>query len=470
MGYRFGTCDQGQVRYNGFMKIKFMGAIGEVTGSSYLLTTDGGETILIDLGMFQGSAEVSKLNQAPLAFEATRLSGALLTHAHLDHCGRLPLVVKAGYSGPVYMTPATRELVELQLEDTMKVAKERQAETGEEPLFNEDDVDKLVGLIKTVGYDQNVEVGGVSVTFKDAGHILGSASIEIRGQNSEIRTVVFSGDLGNSPEDLIRPTELIKSANVVVMESTYGDRLHTLEDPKMIIQQEINEVEKTGGTLLIPAFSLERTQEVLHIIDHLKKSGRVRTETLVFMDSPLAEKATEIFKKHTELYNKELAEHAKIDDPFDFPGLTVVAKGWQSRKIAEVNDRPKVIIAGSGMMTGGRIMNHAAVFLPQEKTRVLIVGFMAVNTLGRRLVEGAKSVTIGTTNVDVRANIRVTTVMSAHADQAKLLEWLGKIKGVKKVFLTHGEDTARAALSGKIKGEGVSPEVIIPKMNEEIEI
>ncbi len=449
------------------MKLKFLGAIGEVTGSSYLLTTNEGREILIDLGMFQGSAEVGKLNHQPLGFDASNLAGVILTHAHLDHCGRLPLLIKAGYKGTIYMTEATRELTELSLYDTAKVAKENQTEGGLPALYTEEEVAKLLALVSTIGYDRDLSLAGLKIILHDAGHILGSASVEVITDKGE--KIVFSGDLGNSPEDLIQPTEPFKEADVVIMESTYGDRLHTLENPKEIIRQEINEVEKSGGTLLIPAFSIERTQEVLHDIDHLKKSGLVKKETLVFLDSPMAIKATEVFKKHAELYNRELADHAKLDDPFDFPGLSIVTEGWQSRKIKEI-DRAKVIIAGSGMMSGGRIMEHAATFLPDPKTRLLIVGYMAVNTLGRELLDGVKEVTIGRIRVEVKASIKVTTVMSAHADQMKLLEWLTKIKGVKKVFLTHGEETARVALAEKIREGVVFPEVILPKMNEEVEI
>lgn len=453
------------------MKLKFLGAIGEVTGSSYLLTADDGSLVVIDLGMFQGPPEVAKLSREPLAFDVGRLKAVLLTHAHLDHCGRLPLLVKAGYAGPIYMTPATKDLTELSLLDAAKVAKENQNHGGDAPLYTEEDVVKTVALIKTMGYDRDLGVApGLTAIFHDAGHILGSASVEIKFQRGgKEETILFSGDLGNSPQDLIMPTEPVKKADVVVMESTYGDRLHTLENPTEVICQEINAVEKSGGTLLIPAFSLERTQEILHRIDHLKKSGRVKEETAVFLDSPMAAKATEIFKKHMELYNTELAHHAKLDDPFEFPGLAIVEEAWQSKKITQM-ERAKVIIAGSGMMTGGRVMEHAITFLPNEKTRVLIVGFMAEGTLGRKLVEGEKRVMIGSVPVEVKASIRVTTVMSAHADQAKLIDWLAKIKGVTKVFLTHGEDTARQALAEKIKARLAFPEVILPKMNEEVEI
>lgn len=459
------------------MKIKFLGAIGEVTGSSYLLTGDDGSQVLIDLGMFQGRLEVTRLNHEPLAFEVAKLSGVVLTHAHLDHCGRLPLLVRAGYAGPVYMTEATADLVALSLRDAAKVALENQVQRGDVPMFLEDDVIRLLNLIKPVRYGVEVKIGQLTAIFHDAGHILGSSSIEFRtkvpGQRAlpekEEVSIVFSGDLGNSPQDLIMPTEPIKGADYVVMESTYGNRLHTLENPTDIIGQEINEVEKTGGTLLIPAFSLERTQEILHRIDHLKKSGRVKQETAIFLDSPLGVTATEVFKKHTELYNAELAHHVKLDDPFEFPGLVVVEEAWQSKKIKD-QDRAKVIIAGSGMMTGGRIMQHAIDFLPIEKTRVLIVGYMAEDTLGRKLVDGEKNVFIDKVPVEVKANIRVTTVMSAHADQVKLLEWLKKIKGVKKVFLTHGEEEERQVLAEKIKETLAFPEVYLPKLNEEVEL
>ncbi|MBI1872110.1 MBL fold metallo-hydrolase, partial [Candidatus Collierbacteria bacterium] len=351
------------------------------------------------------------------------------------------LLVRAGYTGPVYMTEATADLVELSLKDAARVALENQAQGGEAPLYTEDDVIRLLNLIKRVKYGVEVEIGQLTVIFHDAGHILGSASIEISWQQSagsSQQKIIFSGDLGNSPQDLIMPTETIKKADYVVMESTYGNRLHTLENPTDIIGQEINEIEKTGGTLLIPAFSLERTQEILHRIDHLKKSGKVKQETAIFLDSPLGITATEVFKKHTELYNAELSGHVKLDDPFDFPGLVVVEEGWQSKKIKD-QDRAKVIIAGSGMMTGGRIMHHAIDFLPDPKTRVLIVGFMAENTLGRKLVDGEKNVFID--------NVRV-----------------------KKVFLTHGENEERQVVAEKIKEKLAFPEVYLPKLEEEVEL
>ena len=278
-----------------------------------------------------------------------------------------------------------------------------------------------------------------------------------------------SDDLGNTPQDLIRPTEPIVEAELVVMESTYGDRTHTGEEAVKVLQEEINAVEASGGTLLIPAFSLERTQELLHRIDHLKKNKLVRDETLVFLDSPMAIKATMIFKHFPELYNEELSGHAKTDDPFDFPGLVLVEKGAESAKIHEI-DRAKVIIAGSGMMTGGRILFQAIKFLPLATTRLLQVGFQAVGTIGRRVQDGEKKVRIYDTEVEIKANIRNVSTMSAHADQPRLMHWLGQIKGVKRVFLTHGEELPRLVLSEKIKNDLSITDVVLPKMNQAVEL
>ncbi len=453
-------------------QIKFLGAAGMVTGSSYWLEDHDSHGILIDLGMFQGMEEQRKLNNESLAFEAKNLEAMILTHAHLDHCGRMPLLVEAGFSGPIFMTEATRQLLELSLYDAAKVAKENdERRQTQEALYTEEEVEKLLTHCRIVAYDRPFTVGSFEITMRDAGHILGSASIEVkwRMRNGELRKMVFSGDLGNTPQDLIRPTEMIDEANVVIMESTYGDRTHSNEDPLKVIQGEINAIEESGGTLLVPAFSLERTQEILHRIDHLKKSKKVKDETPVFLDSPMAIKATMIFKHFAELYNQELADHARLDDPFDFPGLILVEKGGESAKIKDI-DRPKVIIAGSGMMSGGRIMRHAIDFLPLPTTRLLQVGFQAQGTVGRQIQDGAKKVKIYDQEVEVKASIREVTSMSAHADQPRLMNWLSKIKGVTKVFLTHGEELPRLVLAEKIRNELGIADVVLPEMNQTVEL
>jgi metallo-beta-lactamase family protein len=449
-------------------KIKFLGAAGTVTGSSYWLEDADNRGLLIDLGMFQGVEEPKTFNNETVAIKLNTLTGVVLTHAHLDHCGRLPLLIRAGYKGSIFMTEATRQLVELSLLDSAKVAKENDERRGTKTaLYNEDDVIELLTLCRMVHYDKPFVVGNFEITMRDAGHILGSASVEVvdKREDNGIRKIAFSGDLGNSPQDLIRPTENVMDAEMVVMESTYGDRTHSGEDPLKVMQEEIKLIEGTGGTLLIPAFSLERTQELLHRIDHLKKNKLIKEETLVFLDSPMAIRATMIFKHFADLYNNELAGHAKLDDPFDFPGLVLVEKGGESAKIKEV-DRAKVIIAGSGMMSGGRIMNHAITFLPLESTRLLLVGYCANGTVGRRIQEGAVKVKIYDQEVDIKATVKETSSMSAHADQPKLMNWLSKIQGVKKVFLTHGEELPRLVLAQKIKNELSITDIVLPEMNQ----
>ena len=443
-------------------KIQFLGAAGMVTGSSFLLSTET-ENLLIDCGLFQGTLEVTGLNYQPLAFDPRALNAVILTHAHLDHCGRLPILIKNGFTGVIYLTQASQMLVELTLLDAAKVAREN---NPNQILYTEEEVKQLLSHFKTVPYDQEFAVGSLAVILRDAGHILGSATVEVWDRaGSSPRHIIFSGDLGNSPEDLLMPTEKISAGDVVVMESTYGDRIHTKEDPRAVLTQECSEIAKSGGTLLIPAFSLERTQELLHHFDHLKKTGAINNQMRVYLDSPMAIAATMIYKQFKELYSPELKKHAFGDDPFDFPGLSLVESVPES-KLIKTQPGAKVIIAGSGMMTGGRILHHAKEFLPLASTRLLIVGYQAVGTLGRQLLEGVKQIHIHNQLVSVVATIRKSSGMSAHADQPKLLNWLKSIKDVKQIFLIHGEDTARVILSEKIKTELQLSNIVLPKLNQ----
>ena len=329
------------------------------------------------------------------------------------------------------MTPPTRDLTEISLYDSAKIAKE----ANHPILYDHNLAVETVMKFETVDYRIPRQIGNFIVTFRDAGHILGSASLEIvdNSPNSEIKKIVFSGDLGNSPEDLEQATELIDNADAVVMESTYGDRLHPKENPVDLVQSEINAIETSGGTLLIPTFSLDRTQELLHIIMHLKKNIKVKSETSIYMDSPMAEKATRVYVNYPKDFNQEIQSDLKIGDVFNFPGLKVIGRGGESEVLHNIPG-PKVIIAGSGMMTGGRIRAHAAFYLPMESTRLLIVGYQGVKTLGRELLSGNKNVYIDGVSVNVKASINETQAMSSHADQAQLMNWLGHIKGVKKVF------------------------------------
>ncbi len=441
------------------MDITFLGAAGMVTGSSYLLSSDKVK-LLVDLGMFQGDYETESLNQRPLPLSAPELSAVFLTHAHLDHCGRLPILYKNGFRGNIYATAATREIAEAVLLDAAHIM----AGDDDKPvLYTKEQVLGTLNLFKPVSYDEVISIPGFEIIYKDAGHILGSASIIIKNLD-ENKTYAFSGDLGNSPEDLVKPIEFIDSADTVVMESTYGDTIHPNDNPDQLIQSEINTVEQTNGTLLIPSFSVERTQVLLHKLKHFKGDGRMKKGTPVYLDSPMGETVTEIYKKFPDLYGEELRGDTKAGDPFMFSGLQIVSDRRESQRVSALNG-PRIIIAGSGMMTGGRILEHALRLLPRDNTRLLIVGFQAEHTVGRALEEGAKEVQIYGQKVNVKANVTSIHSMSAHADQPILTDWLNHIKNVSKVFLVHGEDGPREALKNKIL-ESKSVEILLPKLEE----
>lgn len=446
------------------MNITFLGAAGTVTGSGFMLS-DGPHRLLIDYGMFQGIRSITELNFAPLLFDPRKIGKILLTHAHLDHSGRLPILVKNGYAGEILMTAASRELTEIALLDAAKIAQE--SENGK-ILYDEKDVANVLSLIKIIKYGEKLSYGPYRFVFRDAGHILGSAFIEVENVTHGKR-FVFSGDIGNYPEELVRPTEKANAADIVVIESTYGDRVHAKENPSDVLAEEINIVEETGGTLLVPAFSIERTQEILHRLDHLKRSERIDNHTKIFIDSPMAIAVTDVYKKFRYLYSRELVAHTSFDDPFTFPGLELVNSVSESKDIAKVKG-PKVIIAGSGMMTGGRILHHAVHYLPMTSTRILFVGFQAEETVGRTILDGAQSVRIYDKEVRIHANVRKSSGLSAHADQPKLLDWLSAIEGVRKVFLVHGEDKARLAFASEIKSKLGIPAISMPKLGESAEI
>ncbi|MFA6129289.1 MAG: MBL fold metallo-hydrolase, partial [Bacteroidales bacterium] len=381
----------------------------------------------------------------------------------LDHCGRLPILENKGFMGDVYMTTPTADLAMLSLLDSAKIAKE---DHPERILYDKETVYKFINRFRVVNYGQTFTVSDFKITLRDAGHILGSSSVEVAVDG---QIIVFSGDLGNTPEDLTKPTELIKSADIVVIESTYGGRVHPPGEPEEMIQREINLVEQTGGTLLIPAFSLERTQELLHIISHLKSQGQIRAETPVFLDSPMAEKATNIYEKHKSFLNAEIRKDFMTSDPFSFPGLQVCETRKDSASL-DIQNGVKVIIAGAGMMTGGRIVGHAKALLDNPHTRLLIVGYQGEQTLGREILMGERDVNIDGQRVHINATVTDIQVMSSHADQPKLMNWLKAIRGVRKVIITHGEDGPRHILSGQIKADLSISDIAIPHLDEEIDL
>lgn len=430
-----------------------------VTGSCYFLQGNSG-SLVVDMGMFQG-LNSRELNVKWPEIEVSGLHGVFVTHAHLDHGGRLPLLVKMGYKGKVYMTAATRDLVELSLHDTVKINKE----SNRDILFNEKDVEQLLSQVELMEIGEVKSLGEFKVSFLRAGHILGAVSVLVEAKGKRI---VFSGDLGTGESPLIKPPEPPEVADVVVLESTYGDRLHEDEDAETILIEEIKKISESNGVLLLPAFSIQRSQRVLHLLDHIQRKGGLVGGMKVYFDSPMAIEATKIFGKYRQYYGGEMKNHAKKDDPFDFPGLVVTRNAWE-KKIIRKDKGAKIIVAGSGMMSGGRMMGHAKEYLPKKNTRLLIVGYQAAGTLGRQIVNGDKLINIDGVDVDVRAGIRQIHSMSAHADQEQLLLWLSKIKGVKKVILTHGEDEPRQVLGEMVK-KRFKLEIEVPLLDEEVKV
>lgn len=433
-----------------------------VTGSCYFLTGES-TGLMIDFGMFQGKTEEMGLNSIKPDMDFGRLTAVMLTHAHLDHCGRLPLLIRYGFRGPIFMTEATKALTELVLFDSAKLAKEEETKVT---LYLEEDVEKILKQVQLVEYDKPFMVGEFEITYSDAGHILGSATVLIE-EKSTGKKVSFSGDLGNTLEPLLTPTHWVKKAEVAVAESTYGDEIHESRDEVRELAMIIAEAEAEKGTVIIPSFSLQRSQEILYIFDQLKKQGKMAEGTPVFLDSPMAIKATEIFRDFPELYSRKLQTQARLDDPFDFPSLVLCDTIEKSRQIKNLMGT-KVIVAGSGMMTGGRVLHHVISFLGDPKTQLVFVGYQAEGTMGRQIKDGADNVYVWGNIVTVKARIKEIKTMSSHADQVQILTWLGKMEGLSRVVLVHGEELPRLVLAEKVRQDFLGIKVDLPMLNSEI--
>lgn len=429
-------------------KITFCGAAGMVTGSCYLIETKNTK-ILVDCGMIQGSRFAESLNTDPFPFDTKEISAVIISHAHIDHTGRLPKLYKEGFRGKVYGTGPTLDFAHVLLLDSEHVIRSEAQREGTQPIYNLKDVEMLFTLIEYTSYSDMVVISeDISFRLFDAGHILGSSIIElfVKNENGETRKIVFSGDLGNSPTPLLRDTYVEKDADYLVVESTYGDRVHeTQKARKDLLEDIIEETIRDNGVLMIPVFSTERTQELLFEFNELVEHGRVPVVP-VFVDSPLAIKITEIFKKYPDFYNREAARLRRSgDDLFNFPGLRFTPTIDDSKSINSVKP-PKIIMAGSGMSHGGRIMYHEKLYLSNPRNTLLIIGYQVRGSLGRRLLDGEKMVKIMGAEIPVRAKIKRISGYSAHADQAKLIDWVNPMRiSLKKVFVTHGEEESSAA-------------------------
>ncbi len=433
------------------MNLTFFGAALEVTGSCHLLEHNN-KKYLIDCGMFQGSHFIERRNYEPFPFNPADLEAVIITHAHLDHTGRLPKLIQGGFRGKIYANPATRDLTRLILLDAAEVMRYNQKKYGDPALFGEKEVKEVNRRIIGLDYDKKRRWGqDIFFTLKDAGHILGSAFAEIEVGG---KTIVFSGDIGNSHVPIVRETRPLAKADYLVMESTYGNIIH--EDPSAriyLLQEALVKTIKRGGVVMIPAFSLERTQEILYELNNLVENKLI-PPALIFLDSPLAAAATEVFQNYPRYFD-EAARYliGQGDDFFNFPGLAITHTVEESKRINEA-PAPKIIIAGSGMMNGGRIQHHLLRYLSDAKNLVLIIAYQAANTLGRRLLEGEKRVKIYGQEVAVKAEIKAIGAYSAHGDQNKLVEWVKSAQTPpKKIYLVHGEAEAMKALEKRLKRE-----------------
>ncbi|RMD64798.1 MBL fold metallo-hydrolase [Candidatus Parcubacteria bacterium] len=432
------------------MKLHFYGGARSVTGANYLLESHGTK-LLIDCGLYQGGRFAERQNFQPFPYAPSEIAAVCITHAHIDHTGRIPKLYHNGFRGTVYSTPPTRNFAEYLLLDSEHLL-EREAERQRKKLlYSVEDVKDVMSLWQSVHYHEPFRVGPFRITFYDAGHILGSAFILVEAEETKI---IFSGDLGNSPAPIIRPLESIPSTDYCLIESAYGDRLHEDVDKRREqLEDAIEDTVRSGGTLMIPAFAMERTQELLYHLNGLVEQGRI-PRVPVFIDSPLAIKITQVYKKYENYFNKESRDLVRSgDDILNFPGLRMTLTTAQSKEINEVPP-PKVIIAGSGMSHGGRILHHEQRYLADPKSMILFIGYQAEGSLGRRILEGAKEVRIFHERVPVRCRVRVIHGYSAHADQQQLLDWIAPARHeLRKVFVVQGEEEASEALARRIRDE-----------------
>ena len=467
------------------MFLDFVGAAQTVTGSKHLIRTKHAQ-VLLDCGLYQGRRRESNERNQNLGVVPGSLDAVVLSHAHIDHSGALPLLVKQGYEGPIYTTPATRDLCAAMLEDAAMIQaqdaryinkaidRDHAAMDHVEPLYTSEDVVRVLQQIIAVPYHRSMTIApGISIKFHDAGHVLGSAvtAIDVDDEGTRKR-IVFTGDLGRKLMPILKDPEVIDGAHVLVTESTYGDRLHK---PIGAMEDDLAEVlartYKRGGKVIIPSFALERAQEILYAIRALRKQGRMPPMP-IYVDSPLTVKITDIFKLHPECYDAETrALIQSKDSPFDFEDLHYVTDKEDSKAL-DMSDEPSVIISASGMCEGGRVVHHLKAAIEDQKNTVCIVGFQAQHTLGRRIVERRQRVRIFGVERDLNAEVVVLNGFSAHADQNDLVEYAVELKArgdLKHVAMVHGEPQAQNALKEKLREKGFD-DVHAPAPGESLEV
>jgi metallo-beta-lactamase family protein len=502
-------------RHHAQMRLRFLGAARTVTGSQYLLETDRAR-VLIDCGMFQGSPHEVLRNRVPLAYDAHAIDAILLTHAHLDHCGLIPQVTALGFRGRVFATRGTVELTRLVLLDSAKLQEEfaakhqrfkrkyperaavedraAAAELGaatdedaeeatrnappealtylREPLYTTASATTAIGQCVGIEYGAETEMApGVTATYLDAGHILGSAIIRVRARdNSGERTIVFSGDLGRPNTPIVRDPTPVRDGDYLLIESTYGGRTHEPQEEAIrLLGEAVNATHGAKGVLLMPSFAIGRTQEIAYELDRLLAAGMIPHLPL-YLDSPMATGATEIYRKYADYFDEDgRALLARSETPLDYPDATVVRDAMASKALDEDGRRPFMIVASNGMITGGRIVQHTKALIGDPAMTLLFVGYQGEGTLGARLQQGATQVRIDGEALDVACQVRSISGFSAHADEPELLAWLRNFTAAPKMtFIVHGDPAAQIAFEPKVKALGFA--TTVPKWRETVEL
>jgi len=448
-------------------RLTFFGGAGNVTGSNFLFEA-GDKKILVDCGFFQGCDVCDEKNRAPFPYDPKSIDILFVTHAHLDHAGRIPKLVREGFRGKIISTPPIKDIAELILLDSLGILRKESKKNRQALIYDKHDVEKTMGLWESVPYHEEILIKeGLTALLRDAGHMLGSAMIDITYYGKRI---VFSGDLGNSPTPLLRDSEVISGVKYLIMESVYGDRRHeTKTERKDILEDIIEGTTKKGGTLLIPAFSIERTQEILFEIEAMMENNKIPLIP-VFLDSPLAIHVTEIYKKYEDYYNTKVQYAITAgEDIFAFPQLHFTLKTEESKKIHQFGN-PKIIIAGSGMSNGGRIVYHEKRYLPDPATTLLIVGYQAPGSVGREIQDGAKHVTILGERVEVNARVETISGYSSHKDTDGLFHFAANTAdGLEKAFIVMGEPKSSAFLTQRLR-DYIGINALVPREGESFEL
>lgn len=446
------------------LKVTFCSGAGTVTGANFLIEGNG-KKFLVDCGLIQGEKVADDTNWEKFSYDASTIDILFITHGHIDHIGRIPKLISEGFKGRIISTIPTKEITGIMLADTAHLLS-KDTEHNLAEIYTEENINKALNLWETLEYGQKLNVDhGFQFSYKDAGHILGSGMLEIIYNNKKI---IFTGDLGNSPSPLLRDTEKIKDADYLFMESVYGDRNHEDRDVrKKRLEEIIRENYNRKGTLMIPTFSLERTQELLYEINNLIENKMI-PRMPIFLDSPLAIKLTAIYEKYEKYFNPTAVKIIKGgDDIFDFIGLKMTKETEESKAILNVPN-PKIIMAGSGMSNGGRILHHEKNYLPYKNNTILLIGYQSVGTLGRSIENGAKEVRIMGEDVRIKARVEMISGYSGHKDSDHLVEFVeDTAKTVKKVFLLMGEPKSSMFLAQRLK-DSLNVDAYIPTHGEQI--